>query len=156
MIVLLVAWIVSGADEDAAVTVVEHAIISDHRSAGGVPSVDSPARVAVNDVFQCVTAQVRVIDALDAPTRVLIITHIVHYVADHIVVPAGGVAIDYARPAVFAATPSRDVVNIVPDDSDVGTTVIDAHISVASNIAALDISISASLIPDTRVPFLDQ
>ena len=145
---------VSGADEDAAVTVVEHAIISDHRSTGGVPSVDSPARVAVNDVFQCVTAQVRVIDALDAPTRVLIITHIVHYVADHIVVPAGGVAIDYARPAVFAATPSRDVVNIIPDDSDVGTAVIDAKTSAASNIEALNIYVIANVIPDGRVAFL--
>src|SRR5258708_23572005 len=154
MIVLLVAWIVSGADEDAAVTVVEHAIISDHRSAGGVPSVDSPALVAVNDVFQRVTAQVRVIDAMDARTRVLIITHIVHYVADHIVVLGRGVAVVYARPAVFAATPSRDVVNMVPDDSDVGTTVIDAQTSAASNIEALDIYVIANVIPDGRVPFL--
>src|SRR5260370_3323500 len=146
--------IVSGADEDAAVTVVEHAIISDHRSAGGVPSVDSPALVAVNDVFQGVTAQVRVIDAMDALARVLIITHIVHYVADHIIGLGSGVAIAYARPPVFAATPSRNVVNMVPDDSDVGTTVIDAQASAASNIEALDIYVIAKVIPDGRVPFL--
>jgi hypothetical protein len=91
---------------------------------------------------------------MDARTRVLVITHIVHYVADHIVVPARVVAIAYARPAVFAATPSRDVVNMVPDDSDVGTTVIDAQTSAASNIEALDIYIIASVIPDSRVPFL--
>jgi hypothetical protein len=116
--------------------------------------VDSPALVAVNDVFQGVTAQVRVIDAMDALTRVLIITHIVHYVADHIVVLGRGVAIVYARPAVFAATPSRDVVNIVPDNSNVGTTVIDAQTSAASDIEAHDIYVIANVIPDGRVSFL--
>ena len=73
--------------------------------------------------------------------------------ADHIIVLGRGVAIVYARPAVFAATPSRDVVNMVPDDSDVGTTVIDAQTSAASNIEALDIYVIANVIPDGRVLF---
>jgi hypothetical protein len=91
---------------------------------------------------------------MDARTRVLIITHIVHYVADHIVVLARGIAILYARPAVFVATQSRDVVNIVSDDSDVGTTVINALTSAATNVEPLDIYVIANVIPDGRVPFL--
>jgi hypothetical protein len=35
---------------------------------------------------------------MEARTRVLLITHIVHHVADHIVVLARGIAILYARP----------------------------------------------------------
>jgi hypothetical protein len=91
---------------------------------------------------------------MDTRTRVLIIPHIVHYVADHIVVLARGVSIIYARPAVFATTQSRDVVNIVPDDSDVGTTVINAQTSAATNVEPLDIYVIATVIPDGRVPLL--
>lgn len=44
--------------------------------------------------------------------------------------------------------------NIVPDDSEVGTTVINAQTSAATNVEPLDIYVIANVIPDGRGPFL--
>ncbi len=144
--------IIAIADQYSAIVVVKDGVVGDGYLIGRMPGVNTPTFAAVHKIVPDVPTQVGVVDAMMELVGRVDVSNVVHNVADYVVVmPTVVVVIVDAATVNARGGVMAQVVNVVADNTNVGSVVDDAvarRSVVAGDVKALDVDVISLVSPD--------